>query len=90
MPNLTVSIPKDLYERMKRRRDVRWSEVVRRAIREHLDRLELGGVAETRGLMKIIGEAGVSLEEISVDKAVEHYKRMRELEWKRLSTTRAS
>ncbi|MDK2464531.1 MAG: hypothetical protein QI223_07155 [Candidatus Korarchaeota archaeon] len=41
MPNLTVSLPEDLRRRMRAHPEIRWSEVVRRAIEEYLDRLEL-------------------------------------------------
>lgn len=44
--NITIRIPRDLRERMRRHPEVRWSEVVRRAIEEYLDRLE-GGVVES-------------------------------------------
>jgi len=40
VPNLTVSLPEDLRRRMKTHPEIRWSEVVRRAIEEYLDRLE--------------------------------------------------
>ena len=41
MPNLTVSLPEDLRKRMRAHPEIRWSEVVRRAIEEYLDRIEL-------------------------------------------------
>jgi len=37
--NFTVRVPRKLYERMKRHSEVNWSEVVRRAIEEYLERL---------------------------------------------------
>lgn len=42
--NLTVRIPRELRERMRKHPEVRWSEVVRRAIEDFLDRLEGGGM----------------------------------------------
>ena len=41
MPNLTLSVPEDLHRRMKRHREVKWSEVIRRIIAEKLRDLEL-------------------------------------------------
>jgi len=38
--SFTVRLPKELAEKMKRCREVNWSEVVRAAIEEHLRRLE--------------------------------------------------
>lgn len=92
MPNLTLSIPEEVYRRMKRRTDVRWSEVARRAIVERLEGLE-GPVefyVSTSELKDMIAEAGVDLEKIPVEKAIDHYRKMRELGWKRISTIRAS
>jgi len=42
MPNITSSIPGGVYKRMKKCREVRWGEVVRRAIVEYLKMLEEG------------------------------------------------
>lgn len=43
MPNITLSIPEDVYKRMKKYGEVKWSEVARKAIVEYLRRLEEGG-----------------------------------------------
>lgn len=40
MPNMTLSIPEDLYMRMKKITKIRWSEVARRAIEERVKDLE--------------------------------------------------
>ena len=41
MGNITLSLPNDLHEKMKRMSDVRWSEIARRAIEERIDDLEV-------------------------------------------------
>ncbi len=41
MPNLTLSIPEELHEKMKRHSEIRWSEVVRKTISERIEDLEL-------------------------------------------------
>ena len=41
MPNLTLSIPEELHEKMKKHSEIRWSEVVRKSISEKIDDLEL-------------------------------------------------
>ncbi|MBI4393323.1 MAG: hypothetical protein HY556_05935 [Euryarchaeota archaeon] len=41
MPNLTVSVPDDLKDQMSRHDEVNWSAVVRRAIEDHLRKLEI-------------------------------------------------
>jgi len=92
MPNVTLSVPEEVYQKMKKRSDVRWSEVARRAIVNQLERLE--GPAEFRTsseeLRNMLANAGVRLERISVARAVSHASKMGRREWKRVSSTRAS
>jgi len=38
VPNITLSIPEEVYVEMKRRPDIRWSEVARQAIAERIHR----------------------------------------------------
>jgi hypothetical protein len=40
MPNITLSVPEQLMGKMKMFRDIRWSEVARRAIEERINDLE--------------------------------------------------
>jgi len=92
MPNITLSIPEDVYRRMKKYREVRWSEVVRKAIMEYLRRLEEGGFElTTRELLDELGESfRESLKKLSFEDSLRGYERMREAEWRRSSTTRVS
>ncbi|MBI2653517.1 hypothetical protein HYX02_01770 [Candidatus Woesearchaeota archaeon] len=41
MPNVTLSIPEALHEKMKKHSEIRWSEVVRKTISEKIEDLEL-------------------------------------------------
>jgi len=90
MPNMTISIPDELYKRMKSHPEIRWSEIVRKAIVEYLERLKPEEVLEVHDLLDVIRETGIDIDSIPIEKAAEHYERMRELEWKRSSTTQAS
>ena len=36
MPNITLSIPEELMEKMKNFREIKWSEVARRAIEQRI------------------------------------------------------
>jgi hypothetical protein len=92
MTNITLSVPEDLYRKMKRRRDVKWSEVARQAIAERLEQLEgpVGFYASASELANMIARAGVRLDEVSVAEAIRHYRKMRELEWQRTSTIQAN
>jgi hypothetical protein len=41
MPNITLSLPEDLYRIVKEHREIRWSEVARRAIEDYARKLAL-------------------------------------------------
>ena len=41
MPNITLSIPKEVHEIIKMHREIRWSEVARAAIVNRTEKLEL-------------------------------------------------
>ncbi len=88
MPNITLSLPKDVYERMKRHPEIRWSEVARKAIIEYLRKLE--GVISAEELLEELEEGfEEELKAIDVREAEEHYEKMREAEWSRFSSIRA-
>ncbi len=90
MANITLSIPNDIRERMKKHPEIKWSEVVRRAILEYLDKLVGSDTFEPDHYVKLAEKAGVDLEAIPLDRAKSHYEKMREMEWERDSTTRMS
>ena len=92
MANITLAIPNDIYIKMKKYKEIRWSEVVRRAIVEYIKKLEEGGFElTTRELLEELGEDfRKSLNELSFEKAVEGYEKMRDAEWRRTSTTQVS
>jgi len=41
MANITLSLPEELYQKLKNHPEIRWSEVARKAIQQYLDELEL-------------------------------------------------
>lgn len=41
MPNMTLSLPDDLYDRMREHPELKWSEVARQAFEQKIDELEL-------------------------------------------------
>ncbi len=41
MANITLSLPEELYQRLKNRPEIRWSEVARQAIQQYLEQLEI-------------------------------------------------
>ena len=90
MANITLSIPDDVYRKMKKYREIRWSEVARRAIVDYLKKLEGSYETTTEDLLAELGEDfKKKLRELSVEEAVEGYEKMRRAEWERLSTIQA-
>ena len=41
MTNMTLAVPEDLYEIMKRHNEIKWSEIARQALWDHARKLEL-------------------------------------------------
>ncbi|HEV2166140.1 MAG TPA: hypothetical protein VGS23_04070 [Thermoplasmata archaeon] len=41
MPNVTLSVSKELHEEMRRHPDVKWSQVARRALQVEVERLHI-------------------------------------------------
>lgn len=41
MTNITLSVPEELHKRMKRFAEIRWSEIVRKAIEQRVNDLEV-------------------------------------------------
>jgi Arc/MetJ-type ribon-helix-helix transcriptional regulator len=91
MVNITVSIPEELYRKMKKYSEVRWSEVVRKALADYIGRLEVmeRGIISSEKLAEMLKESNLDVGSISLEKALDFYEKARELEWKRLSTTQA-
>ncbi len=89
MTNITLSIPNEVYASMKTHKEIRWSEVVRRAIVEYMKKLEekSWGIT-TRDILEELGDDfRKTLSELSFEKAAKGYEKMRDAEWKRVSTT---
>ncbi|PLW80679.1 hypothetical protein C0585_01410 [Candidatus Woesearchaeota archaeon] len=41
MTNITLAIPEELHNRMKKHSEIRWSEVIRKTLSEKIDALEM-------------------------------------------------
>ena len=41
MPNMTLSIPDELHEMMRKHKEIRWSEIARDSITQHVKKLEI-------------------------------------------------
>lgn len=88
--NFTVRIPKELAAKMRRYREINWSEVIRRSIERFIAELEEAKSVETPyEILERLREIGVREEDIVEygEEAEERYHRdMVEKEWQRSST----
>jgi len=92
MANITISIPEELHRKMKRYSEVKWSEVVRKALTDYVGRLEIveGGVVPSEKLATMLKDSDLDVTCVNLQKAIEYYEKGRKLEWKRLSTTQTN
>ena len=88
MTNITLSLPDEVHLKMKMHKEIRWSEVVRRAITDYIGKLEeKGSEITTKDLLEELGDDfRKNLSELSFEKAEKEYKKMRDTEWKRVSS----
>lgn len=90
--NITLSVPKELYNQMKQHPEIKWSEAAREGIRSRL--IGAGGIINGKDLLKALPEeTRKGIEEISRfsdESWKEYYKGVKESEKRRLkSLTRA-
>ena len=83
MPNITFSVSEDLYKRMKKFSEIKWSTLYRQIIERYLEKLENPNVEKITELRERVIKKGFSMDNIPFDKVVEIYKKMRQLEWER-------
>ncbi len=90
MAHITLSIPNELYEEIKKHKEIKWSEAAREGIKHRLSEME--GVVSGKELLKRLdAETQRAIKEIPEEKWIKGYKKMEESERKRLKyLTRAS
>ena len=80
-------MPKRLLEKMRKHREVNWSEVVRRSIEEYLKRLEeLSDTEDAAALLERLERLGVrreNLKPLPADEEEKLYHEMVRREWSR-------
>jgi len=79
---MTISIPSELCEKMKRHAKVKWSEVVRKSIADYINKMEIvnGGIVPSRILVAMLKDSNLELSSITFDKATEQFEKSRDLE----------
>ena len=73
MPNMTLSLPDEVYRIVKTHKEIRWSEVARRAIEEYAKKL---AVLDTMTQKSELSEEDVMNLDTAVKTGIaEHYKK---------------
>jgi len=88
MPNITFSVSEELFERMKKFPEIKWSTLYREIIGRYLEKLEMPNKISITELKEKLNKKDIFTEDISFNKAIETYKKMRELKWERAYSTR--
>ena len=73
MPNMTLSLPDDVYRIVKNHKEIRWSEVARRAIEEYAKKLSLLDTLTEKS--ELTGEDITDLDEQIKMNLGTHYRR---------------
>ena len=85
MPTLTLSIPKKVYERMKKHKEIKWSEIARRAIILYLEKLKERST--TKEILSLLPEEVKNMIKKTPEKEFKRfYKSLREKGWKRMKS----
>jgi len=87
----TVRLPRKLYERVKKHREINWSVVVRRSIEEYLGRIE-GSIVEesSESILEDLLKRGVTLgdlKSLSPEEMEELYRELTDRTWERTKST---
>jgi hypothetical protein len=56
MPNITLSLPKEIFEIIKKHSEIRWSEIARQAFEQYIDRLKKLELLEYQDKLKAYDE----------------------------------
>lgn len=84
MPNITFSVPNELYKRMKKFPEIKWSTLYRQMIKKYLDKFEEQDAIPITVLRDRLKNRGISMEDLTHEQVFNSYKKMRELEWERI------
>lgn len=71
MPNMTLSLPEELHDLIKKHKEVRWSEVARQAMWDYAQKLEL--LDGLTGRSKLTEEDAMELDRLIKEALAQHY-----------------
>ena len=90
MPNITLSLPEELYKKMKKYPEIKWSVVIRKYLEEYIRKLEYAEEARTEEILQDLKPLEKELREISDEAAISFAIGAVRKRWRRSSTTQVS
>lgn len=85
MTNITFSVGEKLHKRMKSYPEIKWSEILRRAIRDYLRKIEEPNQRSVKELRKDLSEEILRLiDGLDFEEEIEFYKGTKKMETERL------
>ena len=90
MPNITLSLPEELYRKMKKYPEIKWSVVIRKYLEEYIRKLEYVEEARTEEILRNLESLEGELRKISDEAAINFAMGAVRKRWRRNSTTQVS
>lgn len=85
MTNITFNIDKELHKKMKLHPEIKWTEILRRAILEYLKKIEEPNKISIKELRdQLDNETLQKIDSLDEDKEIENYEKVRKLESDRM------
>ena len=75
---------------MKKYPEIKWSELYRRMIKSYLDKLDEPYIQPISEIRNELRKKNLTLEDIPIDDVIKTFKKMRELGWERIYSTRTA
>jgi len=85
MAHITLSIPDEVYKEMKRRSEIKWSEIARASITAHL-KTGVKSIRSKELLEMLPKETRESIRSTKEKSAIRFTKRVEKEEWKRVKS----
>ena len=85
MTNITFSVDRELHKRMRAYPEIKWSEILRQAIVEYLEKMEYKEKMTVSELRKRLNKETLDqLDNLDVAEEIEFYKKTKKIEVERI------
>ncbi|NVM03548.1 MAG: hypothetical protein HWN67_14560 [Candidatus Helarchaeota archaeon] len=85
MTNITFSVDEKLHKKMKAHPEIKWTEILRRAIIAYLKKIETPNQISVEELRNQLDNETLDiLDNLDTEKEIEYYKKIKELESERM------